>query len=213
MTVSDAAESPGTGAHRFLDAHQAAVVVVATARLVPGPDEDPDEAGSPGAREAGVVDYIDGLLSALDSTPEWVYLGGPWDEPGFLPLSHLQRVAWTRRVADWQAAYRAGLARLDELAGGDFCAVPADRQDAVLADAAIVDFVDLLFGHTTEGLYGDPRYGGNRDLSGWRDIRFAGPRQPAGWTPAEVTDPTGSDPVADSPMVTDFLAFLEDPPD
>ena len=50
---------------RFFTAHQAAVVEDATARIAPGPRDDPAEAGHPGAREAGVTAYIDAMLAAL----------------------------------------------------------------------------------------------------------------------------------------------------
>src|SRR5689334_12825864 len=50
---------------RFFTAHQAAVVEAATARIAPGPKDDPAEAGHPGAREAGVTGYIDTMLGAL----------------------------------------------------------------------------------------------------------------------------------------------------
>ena len=40
------------------------MVEAATARIAPGPDDDPAEAGHPGAREAGVTGYIDMLLGA-----------------------------------------------------------------------------------------------------------------------------------------------------
>ena len=48
----------------FFTAHQAAVIEAATARIAPGPQDDPAEAGHPGAREAGVTGYIDALLAA-----------------------------------------------------------------------------------------------------------------------------------------------------
>ena len=50
---------------RFFSGHQAAVVEDATARIAPGPEDDPAEAGHPGAREAGVTGYIDAMLGAL----------------------------------------------------------------------------------------------------------------------------------------------------
>ena len=53
---------------RFFTAHQAAVVEAATARIAPGPHDDPAEAGHPGAREAGVTGYIDTMLGALAET-------------------------------------------------------------------------------------------------------------------------------------------------
>ena len=36
-------------------------------------------------------------------------------------------------------------------------------------------------------MYGDPVYGGNRDLAGWQAIGFAGDVQPRGYTDDEVT--------------------------
>ena len=36
----------------------------------------------------------------------------------------------------------------------------------------------LLYKHACEGSYGAPEYGGNRDLAGWRAIRFEGDVQP-----------------------------------
>ena len=46
---SSNATAPGW---RFFDDHEAKVVEEATARLIPGPGDDPLEAGHPGAREA-----------------------------------------------------------------------------------------------------------------------------------------------------------------
>jgi Gluconate 2-dehydrogenase subunit 3 len=64
--TSTAASSGGSGQSlRFFSGHQAAVVEAATARIAPGPADDPAEAGHPGAREAGVTGYIDAMLGAL----------------------------------------------------------------------------------------------------------------------------------------------------
>ena len=46
---------PQPAALDFFTEHQAAVVEAATARIAPGPTDDPAEAGHPGAREAGVT--------------------------------------------------------------------------------------------------------------------------------------------------------------
>ena len=53
----------------FFTEHEAAVVEAATARIAPGPKDDPAEAGHPGAREAGVTGYIDTMLGALTTVP------------------------------------------------------------------------------------------------------------------------------------------------
>jgi len=159
---------------RFFDARQAAVVTEATARLIPGPRDDPEEAGHPGAREAGVVHYIDLLLTAFEDDPPRIYAGGPWsDRHGgaenllarFVPLAPWEERAWRRRIAALRRRYRAGIAALDRAAGGDFAAAPPERQDAILA---------------------------SRRHAGWREIGYAGDVAPRGWPdeamPAAVED-------------------------
>lgn len=108
----------------------------------------PGEQDSPGASEAGVVSYIDRALA------------------GFL--------------RDLQPVYRAGLAALREL-GDD---VPfseldaAERRRIVGTLAESPDFIGRFFRivreHTVQGYFGDPAYGGNRDLAGWKLVGFPG---------------------------------------
>src|SRR4051794_29259052 len=113
---------------RFFDPHEAAVVREATARLLPGPMDDPSEVGHPGAREAGVVGYIDTLLAAFTFASPPVHGGGPFSnrpdptQPDhmatFVPLTRMQERAWRTRVGQLQQTYRAGVPVLDRLAGG-----------------------------------------------------------------------------------------------
>ena len=104
--------------------------------------------------------------------------------------------------------YRAGIASLDKLAGGDFTKVSAAKQDTILAKASDSTFLSLLFEHTIEGLYSNPEYGGNRNLAGWTDIKYPGDSQPRGYTADEVSRSDGPDPVDKSPIVTEALKFL-----
>jgi hypothetical protein len=182
----------------FLSEHEAAVVEAATARLIPGPDDDPAEAGSPGAREAGVVGYVDGLLSAFDVDPPRIHAGGPFSARrggpgGFVPLSPVQERFWRPHVAELGARYRAGVLALDGAAGGDFSSAPPDVQDRVLAEDA-TGFRDLLFDHAIEGWLAPPEYGGNRALGGWAAIGFAGDVCPDGFADDAVRDGDGPDP-------------------
>jgi Gluconate 2-dehydrogenase subunit 3 len=210
-------------APRFFTSHQAAVVEAATARIAPGPDDDPAEAGHPGAREAGVTGYIDlmlGTLDAVSGTAPMIFAGGPWsnrhapgpDDPdymaSFIPLDPVARIAWRKRLTGWQEQYRQGIAALDKLAGGDFTQATRQEQDKILADEAMGAFRSLLFEHTIEGLYASPEYGGNRGLVGWKDIGFPGDAQPRGYTGAEVERSDGRDPVGDDAVVADVLRFL-----
>src|SRR5437763_6777932 len=65
---------------RFFTAQEAAVVREGTARIIPGPKDDPTERGHPGAREANVVRYIDTTLAAFTFHPPRLYAGGPFSD-------------------------------------------------------------------------------------------------------------------------------------
>ena len=213
--------SPSTArTWRFFTGHQAAVVEDATARIAPGPSDDPAEAGHPGAREADVTGYIDSMLGALgslDGAAPPVFAGGPWSNrhtsgpdlmSRFGALDPVARIAWRRRLTAWQQQYQQGVATLDKLAGGDFTKASHAEQDTILTMPAADSFTSLLFEHTMEGLYAAPEYGGNRNLAGWQDISYPGDSQPRGYTAEEVSRSDGHDPVDETPVVADVLKFL-----
>ncbi len=218
--TSSSSSSVSPRSLRFFTAHQAAVVEDATARIAPGPADDPDEAGHPGAREADVTGYIDSMLAqlgALDEAAPLIFAGGPWSNrhtsgpdlmARFLMLDPVARIAWRKRLQGWQEQYRTGIAALDKLAGGDFTKASHARQDKILASESASTFMAVLYEHTIEGLYSAPEYGGNRGLVGWKDIAFPGDIQPRGYTPDEVTGSDGHDPVDDTPVVADVIKLL-----
>jgi hypothetical protein len=215
--------APGARTRRFFTGHEATVVEDATARIAPGPRDDPAEAGHPGAREAGVTDYIDmmlgslGAISGTEVPPPMVFAGGPWSNrhtsgpdlmASFITLDPVTRIAWRKRLTGWQQQYRQGIAALDKLAGGDFTRAAAAEQDKILATQSVSTFSALLFEHTIEGLYANPEYGGNRGLAGWKDIGFPGDIQPLGYTSDEVGRSDGRDPVDDTSVVAAVLQLL-----
>ncbi|HVC71963.1 MAG TPA: gluconate 2-dehydrogenase subunit 3 family protein [Acidimicrobiales bacterium] len=171
----------------------------ASSRLIPA-----DETA--GAVEAGVPDYIDGMLGAFLVDPPRIWAGGPSSgrfggSAGFSrfhQLTALDELAWRMRiegslglpdrefngpVIGWQQVYRDGLAAL----GSDFCELDGDDQDARLR--ATGEFTAVLYEHCCEGMYGAPEYGGNRDTVAWRAINFLGDVQPRGFSDAEVSEP------------------------
>lgn len=201
---------------RAFTPHQAAVVDAATARLVPGPSDDPAEAGHPGAREAGVVHYIDAVLGALHHHPPRIYAGGPFsnraggkrnDLAHFLDVSPAVHEHWKARIAGFQAAYTAGVAALDREAGGDFAEALGLWQDQALTKNPS-GFTDVLFQHTIEAMYGIPEYRGNRDLAGWHDIKFRGDTQPRGYTDAQVRDSDGPDRYEPTGVASKVISLL-----
>jgi Gluconate 2-dehydrogenase subunit 3 len=213
---------PEPAQRRFFTPHQAAVVTAATARIAPGPHDDPAEQGHPGAREADVTGYIDTMLGALaalgdDKTPPMIFADGPWSNrhtsgpdlmARFATLDPVAKIAWRKRLTAWQDQYRKGINNLDKLAGGDFTKATQDKQDKILATASVSNFTSLLFEHTIEGLYAAPEYGGNRGRSGWQEIGFPGDIQPRGYTAAEVERSDGHDPVENTRIIADVIKLL-----
>ena len=135
-----------------LTPEEAATLEAVVARLIP------TDANGPGALEAGAARYIDGALGSA--------------------------------LAAQRPAYAAGLAALDAYArattGAAFAALAPERQDAVLTDLeqnratgftpSSAAFFDLVLGHTLEGTFSDPSYGGNRDFIGWELLGYPGLR-------------------------------------
>ncbi len=191
------------GVHRFFDGHQWEVVEEALARLIPGPRDDPAEK-TPGAREIGVVVYVDRMLSAFDADPPLIYAGGPWsDRSGstdnpmsqLVPLRPWEEDGWRARIAGLRDTYRVGVAELDAAAGGDFNAVDRERRDEILVADTSSLFRRVLFVHAVEGMYAVPEYGGNSEMRGWKGIGFRGDVAPSGWTDEQVRESDGRDAV------------------
>ncbi len=80
----------------------------------------------------------------------------------------------TKRHKKYQAAYRKGLAAVDEtsrkLFSKAFLELPPEQQTEVLMEIETkqADFFNVIRTHTMQGFYGDPRHGGNRDEVSWK---------------------------------------------
>ena len=133
---------------RAFSMRQARLVDAIAARILPTTD-------TPGAVEAGAVFYIDRALA------------GPY--PQLL------------------SRYTRGLRALSKYAkarfGASFEKLDGERQDLILGDlesGKITElrggeaFFELLRSHVLEGVFGEPSYGGNRDMIGWKLVGFPG---------------------------------------
>jgi gluconate 2-dehydrogenase gamma chain len=108
---------------RFFDEHQRATVEAAMARIIPTDD-------TPGAREAGSVDFVDRYLTGIG------YIYARPDGNGFERLEGRQADAWQQRVDLARSKYVAGVEELDRLCHedyqSDFVSLEEDQQDAML---------------------------------------------------------------------------------
>jgi len=203
------------GGGRFLSRAELDELRAVTARLLPGPPDDP----GPGALEVHAAEAIDLLLGAFNLDPPLIHAGGPFsgraggrrdDFAHFVALDAQAQLGWRIRlegsrgvrerefagpVVGLQEIYRTGLARLDELSrrrtGHPFTQAPAADQDALLTsrDEVVTRFVDVAVTNSIEALCGPPEYGGNHALAGWHGLQWRGDSQPAGYNAAQVTEP------------------------
>src|SRR5580765_8015424 len=108
----------------FFDPHQRATITAALARITPTTD-------TPGATEAGSIDFLDGYLGGIDR----IYAKP--DGSGFETLSGRRAQAWQQRVDILRTTYTEGIADLDRRSrdahGKPFVELAADQQDTVLA--------------------------------------------------------------------------------
>lgn len=121
------------------------------ARIVPGDEQDP------GAREAGVVTYIDRALA------------GPYAQ---WQLGYREGL----RLVGLHARSRHGKG-FDELPAADQDAIVAELEAGAVPgfpDGEAAAFFGMVWAHTIEGMFCDPAHGGNRDAVGWKIIAFPG---------------------------------------
>lgn len=142
---------------RFFTEQEARVVSAACERIFPS------DAAGPGAKEAGVVIYIDRQLAGPYGRDKYRYTKGPW--VASVPEHGYQAKENPRET------YRAGIRGL-----GNFLELTAEQQDAKLREIEKSHFFQLLLEHTKEGMFCDPMHGGNAGMIGWQLIGFPGPQ-------------------------------------
>ena len=104
---------------------------------------------SPGAREAGVIYFIDRALATFDADKRALYTEG------------------LRQAQDKRRELFAG--------SQSIAALQPDEQIRLLQAIEKTDFFELLRTHTIMGFFGNPSYGGNRDAGGLEADRLRRP--------------------------------------
>lgn len=118
----------------------------------------PADALGPGARTARVPHYIDRALGGALASSRQAYAAG---------LAALDRYATTSRGAGFLG-----------LSNGDRDAVLVDVESGTAAGfvGSSTRFFTMVLGHTRQGMFGDPYYGGNANFVGWDLLGYPGVR-------------------------------------
>lgn len=173
-SAQETESSKQVDAYTFFTPEEVAFVEAAVDHLIPS-----DEFG-PGAREAGVIVFIDRQLSgAFGAAAKW-YMQGPWGEStpeqGYqIPLTpqKLYRLCVEATNEHCQSQFGE---RFDLVSPEQRLAVLEGMDDGSLSipGVPIGDFFSMLLQNTIEGFFADPIHGGNRDKVGWRLVGFPG---------------------------------------
>jgi gluconate 2-dehydrogenase gamma chain len=128
-----------TGGSSFLTSNEAADVSAIASQIIPSD-------ATPGAREAGVVFFIDRALATFFSR-----MAGPF----------------RAQVAEFQAKCRA-----HEPTVASFAALSSPQQIEFLTTVEHTPFFESMRLLTVLGMFTMPGYGGNRDGVGWKLLGF-----------------------------------------
>ena len=172
VAAAQSGPAPQNTTYLFLNQEEAAFIEAAVARLIPADDK------WPGALEAGVPNYIDKQLGGAWGAGERLYRSGPW-QPG-TPSQGYQLPFTPAEL--FRTAIAAINAELKDKT--PFAKMTAAEQDAYLHSLEAGDkdlggvpsglFFGALWESTLEGFFGDPVYGGNRNMISWQMIGFPG---------------------------------------
>ena len=143
---------------RFFTEEEALIVAAAAARIFPTDDS------GPGAKEAGVVIYIDRQLAGPYGRDRYRYTQGPFEENAAREFGYQGK-------ATPSETYREGLKGLKGFDG-----LSPEEQDKKLHEIENTHLFALLRQNTIEGMFSDPVHGGNVDMVGWQLVGFPGPR-------------------------------------
>jgi len=135
---------------------EADTVEALVARIVPGSEDDP------GAREIGVLRYIDRALSGAYSGWQGAY------REGLRTLNSYTGRRYGKKFFELSDAEQDAVVDMMEKDQVPGYGNSAEEQSGAEA------FFTMVWAHTVEGMFSDPAYGGNRGASGWELIGFPG---------------------------------------
>jgi gluconate 2-dehydrogenase gamma chain len=122
-----------------LEGAEAAEIEAIAAQIIPS-------TGGPGAREAGVIYFIDRALGTFAAENRDAY------RTGMAEIHQKRKDLFPNSTS--------------------VVALSGDQQIKLIRAIEKSDFFDLLRTHTILGFLANPSYGGNRDAVGWKQIGF-----------------------------------------
>jgi len=199
---------------QFFNLHEAATVDALVSRILPGSADDPGahEAGvvfyidrSLGGANLGFTlkTYTQGPFPIVREEPVSVEAASTRDIYDYVTVAgeQISRYGF-QSVLSPQEIYRRGLEFVDAYAQSqfekNFIDLTEEQQDQILTDMdedkatgfegpSAKAFFTTLRNGTIEGMFGDPMYGGNRDLVGWKLIGYPGAQR--FYTPDDIKNP------------------------
>jgi gluconate 2-dehydrogenase gamma chain len=155
----------------FFNEEEAQTVEAVAARIIPG------DATDPGAREAGVVAYIDRSLAGFLRDLQTFYRRA---------LQELDDYSRDRHNSPFRELTEGDqdrvLAELDTVSivetvsreyGTD--ALQDENKEVDESESTLlIRFFSIVREHVLQGMFCDPAYGGNRDTVGWKMVGFPG---------------------------------------
>jgi gluconate 2-dehydrogenase gamma chain len=123
----------------FFDSYSAAEIAAIAGQILPSDD-------GPGAKEAGVIYFIDRALKTFDTDKQEVYRSG------------LREIEKARKRLFPQSESIASLSK--------------EQQIELMRSIEESEFFEVVRTHTVLGFLGSPSYGGNRGKVGWKYIGF-----------------------------------------
>lgn len=139
----------GRGA--FFNRVDAITIEAFAERLMPGAP------GKPGARDAGVLNFIDLALA-----------GSYADLQDFYRRGLAQLDAYCRQT------HNEPFQRLDTTAQDEVITALEEGKATGFTWPTAKAFFDTVRTHTLDGMFSDPIYGGNKDFAGWQLVGFPG---------------------------------------
>jgi gluconate 2-dehydrogenase gamma chain len=145
----------------FFNYEQATAIAAFTERLMPGAP------GKPGARDAGVLNYIDLALAGA-----------------YVDLQDFYRRGLAQLDSYCRTTHKQSFTQLDPARQDEVITALEQGKAAGFTWPTAQEFFNVVRTHTMEGMFADPLYGGNRDFAGWRLVGFPGAQ--GNFTPVDL---------------------------